>query len=147
MSKTKCLHHIVFATKHRKRTIPEEHKRELYAYIYGILKQKMCFLHRLNGIPDHIHLLIDLHPSIALADLVKQLKTYSNKWMSGNPNFSDFENWGSGYYAVSIGIEGIEACKQYIIDQDIHHRGENFMAEMEWFARYHGLAWYEDDWD
>ena len=147
MSKTRSLHHIVFATKYRKRTIPEEHKRELYAYIYGILKRKNCFLHRLNGIPDHIHLLIDLHPTIALSNLVKDIKIWSNKWMSGNPNFPDFENWGEGYYAVSVGVDGLEACKKYIIDQDVHHRGESFMAEMEFMAAKHGLKWHKEDWD
>ena len=147
MSKTRCLIHIVFATKSRKRTIPEEHKRELYAYLYGILKNNKCFLHRMNGIPDHIHMLIDLHPMIALGDLIKELKLSSNKWMKQNPKFSDFECWGSGYYAVSVGVEGLDACKRYIIGQDVHHRGEDFMIEMEFMARRHGLTWYEDDWN
>ena len=147
MSKTKCLIHIVFATKKRKRTIPEEHKRELYAYLYGILRNKKCFLHRMNGIPDHIHLLVDLHPTVALSDLVRELKSYSTKWMHQNPKFYDFEKWGDGYYAVSVGVDGLEACIQYIIDQDVHHRGDDFMIEMEFMARRHGLTWYEDDWD
>ena len=146
MSKTRCLIHIVFATKYRKRTIPEEHKRELYAYIYGILNNKKCFLHRLNGIPDHIHILLDLHPTIALSDLVKEIKSSTTQWMHRNPKVPDFEKWGDGYYAVSVGVDGLEACKQYIIDQDVHHRGEGFMIELEFMARRHGLKWYEDDW-
>ncbi len=40
----------------------------------------------------------------------------SNQWMKTNPNFQDFEKWGEGYYAVSIGIDGLEECKKYIID-------------------------------
>ncbi len=147
MSKTKSLHHIVFATKHRKPTIAEEHKRELYAYIFGILKNKKCFLLRMNGIADHIHLLIDIHPTVAIADLVKDIKQNSNRWMRENPKFSRFESWGEGYYAVSIGIDDIESCKQYIMGQEEHHRVHNLLDEMEEMAGRNGLEWYADDWD
>ncbi|MGN0219609.1 MAG: IS200/IS605 family transposase, partial [Muribaculaceae bacterium] len=115
MSKTKSLHHIVFATKHRKPTIAEEHKRELYAYIFGILKNKKCFLLRMNGIADHIHMLIDIHPTVAIADLVKDLKQNSNRWMKENPKFSRFESWGEGYYAVSINASSGYRIKNVIL--------------------------------
>ena len=147
MSKTKSLHHIVFATKHRKPTIAEEHKRELYAYIFGILKNKKCFLLRMNGIADHIHLLIDIHPTVAIADLVKDIKQHSNRWTRENPDFPRFESWGEGYYAVSIGINDIESCKQYIMGQEEHHRVHNLLDEMEEMAGRNGLEWYADDWD
>ena len=147
MSKTKSLHHIVFATKRREMTIPEEHKKELYAYIFGIIKHKKCFLLRMNGIPNHVHMLVDIHPSVALADLVKDIKQWSSRWLRENPKFPMFDSWGEGYYAVSIGIEGIGPCKSYIINQEQHHLGQDLSKEMEEMAVANGLGWYEKELD
>ncbi|MBD5182809.1 MAG: IS200/IS605 family transposase [Bacteroidales bacterium] len=146
MSKTKSLHHIVIATKHREMTITEGHKNSLYAYIIGILKNKNCFVLSINGIPNHIHLLVDLNPTIALADLVKELKVSSHYWLKNNPNFRYFYSWNRGYYAVSIGADGVSGCSEYIMNQERHHRGCDLISEMEEFALRNGLAWYEDDW-
>lgn len=147
MSKTRILIHIVFSTKRRERTINTFHRKELYAYIWGIVKNKNCYLHRIDGITDHVHMLIDLHPSIALADLVKEIKTASNLWLKENPHFPKFDRWGSGYYAVSISCDEMEACKNYIMNQETHHLGTGFMAEMEWMALKNSLTWYKDDWE
>ncbi|MDO4335693.1 MAG: IS200/IS605 family transposase [Bacteroidales bacterium] len=145
MSKTRSLHHIVFATKNRRRTIPEEHKKKLYAYIMGILSSKKCFLHRINGIHDHIHILLDLHPSVCLADLVKDIKRSSTNWLRRQPEFCDFDTWCDGYFAESIGVEGLEGCKQYIINQEQHHLSQDFASEMEWFALKNNLEWMPED--
>ncbi|MCM1296752.1 MAG: IS200/IS605 family transposase [Muribaculaceae bacterium] len=145
MSKTISLHHIVFATRNRRCTIPEQHKKKLYAYISGVIKNKNCYLHRLNGIENHIHLLIDLHPSVALADFVKSVKQSSSVWMKQQPEFSDFDSWANGYYAASLGIDGLESCKEYIKNQESHHYTHEFMDEMEMFARRNNFSWYPDD--
>ena len=60
------LYHIVFRTKGSEKTINQDHREDLYKYIWGIVKNKKCVLYRINGIEDHIHILSDLHPSIAL---------------------------------------------------------------------------------
>ena len=146
MSKTRNLLHIVFTTKHRLPTITEEFKKELYLYIFGILKNKNCFLHRMNGIVNHIHILIDLSPNIALADLIRDIKLASNKWMKNNPHFPDFTAWGEGYFAVSVSPEDLEKCKQYIIGQEKHHLFTDLMTEMDWIIHRNGMTWYVDDW-
>lgn len=147
MSKTKSLHHIVFATKRREMTISEPHKRELYAYIYGIINNNKCYLLKMNGIGNHIHMLVDVSPTIALAELVKSIKQSSSRWLKQNSAFPMFDSWGKGYYAVSIGVDGIDGCARYIIGQEAHHGVRDFMSEMEDMARRNGLSWYADDWD
>ena len=94
MSKTLSLFHLVINTYKRKMTITEEHKKSLYAYIFGILKNHDCFVHRINGISNHIHILFDLHPSLALANVVKDIKQSSSVWLRINPSFPDWEGWG-----------------------------------------------------
>lgn len=147
MSKTNILCHIVFATKARERTIFPEKKRELYAYIYGIIKNKKCEVIRINGTADHIHLLIDLHPSIALSDLVKAIKQNTTNWIKQTWILPQFDGWAKGYYAGSIGVEGKDACRQYIINQEEHHRSKTFLQEMEWALMRRGLEVYKEEWE
>ena len=113
----------------------------------GIIVNKKCRLIRINGMADHIHILVDLHPTIAVADLVKEVKQWSSRWLKMNPAFPGFDCWGEGYYAVSVGIDGLEACRQYIINQETHHVGTGLLDEMERMAHSYGLRWYSDDWD
>ena len=68
------LYHIVFRTKGSEKTINKEHSTDLKRYIWGIIKNKKCVLFRINCMEEHIHILSDLHPSIALADYVKEIK-------------------------------------------------------------------------
>ena len=84
------LYHIIFRTKDGKRTLIQEPIKELYAYTLGIVKSKKCFLYRINGMEDHLHLFSDLHPSIALADYVRDIKTASSLWLKQHGKFSDF---------------------------------------------------------
>ena len=147
MSKTSLLCHIVFATKMRERTILMDKKRELYAYINGIIQKKHCQAIRINGMDDHIHILVDMHPTVAVADLVKIIKQSSSNWLRQNWLFPMFMGWGKGYYAASIGIDGKEACRNYIINQEAHHQNENFMQEMEKAITETKLEWYEADWE
>lgn len=147
MSKTFSLHHIVFATKRRESTIPSEHKKDLYAYIYGIVKNRKCNLFRINGMSDHVHILVDIHPSVSVAELVKEVKQWSSHWLKEDSRFPRFVGWGSGYYAVSLGVEGLESCRQYIIRQEEHHRGIDLQGEVRRIAEYNGLHWYVDELD
>ncbi|MBP3298132.1 MAG: IS200/IS605 family transposase [Muribaculaceae bacterium] len=146
MSKYRALYHIVFATKHRQRTIPPEHKRELYAYIYGIIKNKNCQLLRMNGVEDHVHILMNLHPSIALANLIRDIKLQSGNWMKSNPDFADFQGWADGYYAFTLDESNVEKCKLYIINQELHHKKSNLIDEMERLSSAHNVSWDIRDW-
>ncbi len=101
----------------------------------------------MNGRPDHLHILVDIHPTVALADLVKTIKQSSGNWLRYNPHFPSFDKWGDGYYAVSIGVDGIEACRNYIINQEIHHVNKILINEMKEMSSFYGLAWHPDDWD
>jgi REP element-mobilizing transposase RayT len=73
------LYHIVFRTKNNKKSIPIDNSSLLFAYIWGIIKNKKGTLFRINAMQDHIHILSDLHPSIALADYIKDIKVSSSK--------------------------------------------------------------------
>ncbi len=74
-------YHIIFGTRNRETTLAEEHCTELYKYIWGVIEEKHCKLYRINGMEDHIHIFSDLHPSVSLADYIKDIKLTSGSWI------------------------------------------------------------------
>ena len=130
MSKTNSYFHIVINTYCRKMTITEERKKELYAYILGILNNKKCKLIRINGIGNHVHILLNLNPTIALSDIVKTIKQSSSLWMKASDHFPNFDSWGKEYFAYSVSPEGVEAVRNYIIGQEQHHTTVKFENEL-----------------
>src|SRR5699024_5715883 len=109
---------------------PNEHSGELYRYIWGYIKNKKSFLYRMNGMPDHIHLLVGIHTTIALSDFVKELKTSTNTWIKNNRGkFPDFKSWGEKYAAFTIRYQEKDTVIEYIRNQREHHKKETFKEE------------------
>ncbi|MCB9032306.1 MAG: IS200/IS605 family transposase [Chitinophagales bacterium] len=129
MSYYKIYYHIIFGTKHRKMTISEENSQALYKYIHGIIKNKKCKLYRINGIENHIHILTDLHPTIALSDFVKDIKVASSVWMKSTNLFPDFEGWQEGYGAFTYSSNEKDKIINYIKNQKEHHQTKTFIEE------------------
>ena len=123
------LYHIIFRTKNSRKTIVLEHSDELYAYIRGIVKNKGCHLYEINGMQEHIHIILDLHPSIALADLMRDLKASSSMWLKQNPKFPDFTGWAGGYGAFTYAYGDIGRVRKYVQNQRVHHKAKDFLEE------------------
>ena len=130
MSYTQIDVHIVLRTKNSQKTISQHNVSELYQYIWGIVKNKKCHLYRINGIEDHIHILLSLHPTVALADLVKSIKVACSYWMKSHKDFSHFRSWGEGYAAFSCQHKNKDRVIEYIKNQQEHHKRESFKEEI-----------------
>jgi len=130
MSHTQIDVHIVLRTKYSEKSLLQHNIAELYKYIWGIIKNKKCHLYRINGIEDHIHIFLSLHPTIALADLVKSIKVATNLWMKSHTAFPLFKGWGEGYAAFSCRYKDKSQVIRYIMNQQEHHRKENFREEI-----------------
>ena len=123
MSYIQSLHHIIIRTKSNENVIPNEHSEELYRYAWGYVKSKKSFLYRINGMPDHIHLLVGIHSTIALADFVRELKTSTNKWLKTNRDkYPQFHIVGEKYAAFTIRYQEKETTIEYIKNQREHHK-------------------------
>jgi REP element-mobilizing transposase RayT len=133
------LFHIVFRTKSGKKTLIQENIKELYAYIVGIIKNKNSFLYRINGVEDHLHILCDLHPTIALSDFIRDLKTSSSIWMKQSGKFPKFEGWAYGYGTFSYAWKDKEMIVNYIKNQQEHHKKESFEDELRRLLKEHGI--------
>lgn len=132
-------YHIVFGTKHRKPAINEKNESELYKYIWGILKNKKCKLYRINGMPNHIHIFCDLHPSASLSNLIKDIKLATNLWMKESKLFPEFDGWQEGYGAFTISVREKETVINYIKNQKEHHKKERFMDEFKRLLKENGI--------
>lgn len=139
MAYRQILYHIVFRTKYSEPSINQDHAQDLYKYIWGIIKNKNCRLYRINGIEDHIHILSDLHPSVALADFIKDIKVASSKWMKASGYFPHFKGWGKKYCALTYSYKEKEIIINYIKNQQEHHKKVNFRKEMDRVFREHGI--------
>lgn len=121
---------IVFTTKYRKPSLNLENDAELYKYIWGIIKNNKCKLYRINGMPDHIHIFTDLHPTVCLSDLVKDIKVASNLWMKKSGLFPEFEEWQESYSAFTYSVREKDMIINYIKNQKEHHKTESFEQEI-----------------
>jgi putative transposase len=134
---------IIFGTKKHLLTIDEEHCEELYKYIWGIIKNKNSRLYRINGVENHIHILCDLHPSIALADYVKDIKVASSIWLKESGKFPKFESWQEGYAAFTYSFKEKDILIEYIKNQKQHHKRESFRDEYVRLLRENGVEFDE----
>ena len=142
MSYTCLLYHIVIRTKRSEPTINAEHERELYAYIYEFIKSHDSKLHRLNGMPDHLHILIGLHPTIALSDFLRDLKTATSKMLKANrQKFPMFDGWGAEYFACTVSLNQKDNVKEYIMNQKEHHQHINTRDEIIRLCEENGIPY------
>jgi len=118
---TQILYHIVFATKNREPVLHKDRRDDLYKYIWGIIKKRDGHLYRIGGIDDHVHILCSLHPSITLADLLKEIKVATAQWIKANQAFPGFTHWQGGYGAFPCSGHSKERVIEYIRNQEAHH--------------------------
>ncbi len=120
---------VVFAVKGRDSLIAQTWEGELYKYITGIITNKGQKLLAINGMPDHIHILIGMKPSCCLSDLVREVKKSSNEFIK-EKKFTRFNfQWQEGYGAFSYSHSALDNVIAYIHNQKEHHIKKSFKEE------------------
>lgn len=132
---TQLYFHLVFAVKGRKSLIGKGWKDELYKYITGIIKNKGQKLLIINGMPDHLHLLLSTQPSCNLSDLVRDIKSNSSNWISERSFVKGKFEWQTGFGAFTVSQSGVNKVISYIKDQEIHHGSKSFIEEYKGFLK------------
>ena len=90
--------------------------------------------------PDHIHMLVSLPPTMSLAAFVQRIKTDSSKWLKINPDFPAFRGWATGYAAFSYSLKDRDKIVGYIMRQKEHHKRKSFEEEYRAFLVENGIA-------
>jgi len=120
---------LVFAVEGRRSLIPKEHKVEIYKEMTTVLQNKKQKVMAINGMPDHVHLLIGQSPDIALSDLVKDVKIASSRLINDKRWVRGHFNWQLGFGAFSYSRSQVSRVAKYIEDQERHHAKRSFGDE------------------
>ncbi len=136
--------HIVFSTKDRRPILTDRAIRdEMHRVLGGICNDLASPVLTVGGVEDHVHILCRLGKTCSPADLIKELKRQSSLWAKTNhPRFADF-HWQAGYGAFSVSPSHVEALREYVANQEEHHRTETFQDEFRRLLRKYGLEWDE----
>ena len=121
--------HVVFAVKGRANVISKSWRDQLYQYITGIVKNKNQKLMIINGVGDHLHILLSLKPDCILSELIRDIKSNSSKWVNDNGYVMGKFERQSGFGAFSLGATQLTALTNYIKNQEEHHHKKTFREE------------------
>jgi REP element-mobilizing transposase RayT len=136
--------HLVYSTKNRQPFLRDpETRADLHSFLGGTSKTLDCPPIIVGGVEDHVHLLCRFGRSITQAEWIKELKRISNLWLKDQDDkYRDFE-WQKGYADFSVSQSNLEQVKQYIANQEAHHRKMSFQDEVRELLRRHQQEWDE----
>ena len=125
--------HVVFAVKGRQSLIQPQWEEKLYKYITGIVQNKQQLLVAINGMPDHIHILMAIKPTCCLSDLVREIKKSTNDLINTEQLSSHKFQWQTGFGAFSYSHYSLDSIIRYIENQKEHHSKKKFKEEFVGF--------------
>ena len=132
---------VVFAVAGCTRLIPAHRQEELNQYVAGIIANKGQKVLAVNGMPDHLHLFIGLRPDMALADLVRDIKANSSRFINEQRWTVGRFAWQRGYGAFSYAASQVDQVVRYIHDQQRHHATRTFREEYQRLLELFGVEY------
>lgn len=120
---------IVFAVKGRQNLLHQSWRSDVFKYVAGIIEAKDQKSIIVNGVSDHVHVFVGLRPSMAVSDLVRDIKNNSSKFINDNRLVAGQFSWQEGYGAFSYAHSQLDAVYNYILNQEGHHRIRSFKEE------------------
>jgi putative transposase len=120
---------IVFAVKRREGLIADSWKEELYKYITGVIQNKGQKMIAINGVADHLHILVGMKPDCCLSDLVRDIKKASTTYIKEKKLTKLKFEWQRGFGAFSYSHSSLDNVIRYINNQQEHHQKQTFKEE------------------
>jgi putative transposase len=142
---TQNFYHAVFSTKHRANLITPDLEARLYPFVGGILRDLRCSLVAINGMPDHVHLLVRYRADLSHSEMLQQIKGRSSKWV--NETFTEVGRfaWQEGYGGFTVSKSVAPDVEAYIARQKEHHKRQDFRAEFLAMLRRHDVRFDETE--
>ena len=134
-------YHFVFSTKDRRPLIRAEWRPRMHSYLGGTIRGMNGVAEIVGGVEDHVHLLASLRPVHRIADVMRDLKKDSTNWVKENfePQFA----WQEGYAAFTVSPSATNTVKNYIANQEAHHRKYSFVDELKELLERAGITYDE----
>ena len=122
--------HLIFSTKDRYPFLTDKSvRRDTHAYLATVLRTHECKTVIVGGIENHVHALFALSRNYSTADIVKEIKITSSRWIKEKSPTQKKFHWQSGYGAFSVSQSHLEQVVRYIERQEEHHRRVTFQDE------------------
>ncbi len=139
---TQDLHHVVFREKNHVPFLTNENMEEIFRYIAGILKNKNCHVYAVGGFKNHVHIIFSLHPVVALAYLVKDIKSGIHGMIERNKSkYRGFSGWQTGYSSFTYDPSAKDNLVKYVRNQERHHANINFEEELVRLLEEHNIPY------
>ena len=140
---TQIIYQIVFGTKNKDETLTKDNRPKLFEYMVGILHNNKCHVYCINGVENHIHIVCQLHPSVGLAWLIKDIKLASSAFVKEKKLFMNFIGWQVGYGAFTYSIKEKGKLIAYVNNQEEHHKRVTYREEYIELLNEHGIEFDE----
>jgi putative transposase len=121
--------HIIWSTKNREPILLPGLKQEVLQVINTIAKDHEIYLDCINGVEDHLHLLVRLRTDQSVADIVKTIK--GNSWEYFKNDADKYISWQDGFAVFSVSPDQLKNVRRYIYNQEKHHRDKTFSDEIK----------------
>jgi len=135
--------HAIFAVQNRLSLISKSWEQRLYQYITGIIQNHGHKLLAINGMPNHVHILIGMRPTQSLSALMQDIKGDSSKWINQKGFVKGKFSWQEGYGAFSYSKSHVDHVIDYIKNQEEHHKKKSFNTEYLEFLEKFGVSYDE----
>jgi len=120
---------VVFAVKGRQNLLSKSWREELFKYMSGIISKKGHKSIIVNGVSDHVHILVGLKPAFAISDLVRDVKNNSANFINSKNWIKSKFSWQEGYGAFSYSHSHLDRVYNYVLNQEKHHAKSPFREE------------------
>lgn len=133
--------HLVFAVKGRRNLMLPSFEEEVYQYMAGIIRNKEQKPISINGMPDHVHLLVGLKPAMRISDLVRDVKNNTTNFINDRKWLQQDFAWQEGYGAFSYAESNFGKVADYIRNQKQHHARKTFQQEYQMFLKKFNISY------
>jgi REP-associated tyrosine transposase len=127
--------HIIWIVDKQEAVLKKPILNLLLIHIKKIAEEKFLKIHNINGVANHLHCLLQLHPTQSLSHAVKIFKEESATWLNENKFLENNFEWSEGYAAYSVSPSSVKQVADYINKQEEHHKTKTLESELEVFEK------------
>jgi REP element-mobilizing transposase RayT len=139
MSYIKIYVHFIWSTKNRHPFLTDDIRQKVFKHIRENAKSKNIFIDFINGYTDHVHCLISLNDDLSIGKIAQLIKGESSFWINKNKLTQDKFEWQDEYMAIGVGDDKIQIIRNYISNQEEHHKKQTFQQEYDKFIERYGI--------
>jgi putative transposase len=128
--------HIIWTVQRRESLLTKPLRKVLFTHIKTAADQLFLKIIKLDGVEDHVHCLLQLHPTQSLSQCVKTLKEISSAWINETKLLKEPFDWDEGYAAYSVSPSALKQVADYVQNQESHHKAKTLDSELEAFEKF-----------